>query len=463
MTSFKKYRRKFSSSKVQFSLAQTQLYRSNLLGVKMLIFKIWTIAVGVVFLALGWRTRKFTKHLLSLESLPEKFKLSAAEKKLSDTDLWPKISIVIPACNESDTIQAAMESLLMVDYPHLEIIVVNDRSNDKTRQIIDQLSLHDARIIPTHVNYLPDGWLGKVNALHRGIEMTKSDWILVTDADVHFAEDSLKNAITYCRKDKIDFLTAIPDVITRGAALHVIIAQMFHQASLFFSPEKINDPSHPACYGQGAFMLMRKSTYLKSQRLEWLKMEVIDDTGLALLMRRAGARMAAVSGKNQIQLEWYPSFKAFLRGIEKNAFAFSQYSLTILFGFNLSLYLIGFGFTAAPFLSGAPIYGLFTLGCLASYLIAIRQQLGRILNLRPWTVFTLPIASMVLPVVFLRASLLTLKRGGVNWRGTFYDLRALKENQRMKLANLVFTQSENKVEVDNDKENNINFPTSRSA
>src|SRR5205823_6132037 len=99
-------------------------------------------------------TLRFKKHLLSLNQLPEKYKLNEFEKALADTgSLWPKISIVIPACNEAETIQEAMVSLLMVDYPKLEIVVVNDRSNDKTRQIIDQLSLADDRVRPVHVNY----------------------------------------------------------------------------------------------------------------------------------------------------------------------------------------------------------------------------------------------------------------------------------------------------------------------
>jgi glycosyltransferase involved in cell wall biosynthesis len=408
----------------------------------MLIFQLWSFGAGFVFFVLGIRTKRFTKNLLSLDSLPEEFKLSPLEKKFSGGQIWPKISLVIPACNEGETIQAAMNSLLKVDYPNLEVIVVNDRSDDKTRQIVDQFSMIDDRIIPVHVNYLPPGWLGKVNALRRGIDESTAEWILLSDADVHFTPDSFKNAMTYCLKGRFDFLTAIPDVITKGNVLHVVITQLFHQASLFFRSDKLNEPSHPACYGQGAFMLMRKATYLKSQRLEWLKMEVVDDTGLALLMRRAGARMAAVAGLNQIQLEWYPSFRSFLRGIEKNAFAFSQYSVTILIAFHFAVYALNLGIVVAPFFAGSAFFKIFTFGCYAFYLSTVQQQMKRILNLKPWTIFAIPVAAMVLPLLFVRASLLTLLRGGVNWRGTFYSLADLKANQRMKLANLVFVSPE---------------------
>jgi glycosyltransferase involved in cell wall biosynthesis len=404
-----------------------------------MIFTIWTVIIDLLFVFLTYRTLRFKKHLLSLNQLPEKYKLTPFEKSLADTGmLWPKISIVIPACNEGETIQAAMLSLLMVDYPNLEIVVVNDRSNDKTRQIIDQLSLVDDRIRPVHVNYLPPGWLGKVNALERGMAMTTAEWVLFTDADVHFSEQSLKSAMAFCLKDQTDFLTLIPDVKTKSSLLHVVICQLFHQATLFFNPIKMNEPTHPACYGQGAFMLMRKSSYLKSERLEWLKMEVIDDTGLALMMRRAGARMAALAGKEQIQLEWYPSFKSFARGIEKNAFAFSQYSIRLLLGSFAAVLLIFFGFAIAPFLAGGTTLPIVTGIVMSVYLFAMNRQLNQILKIHWWTVFAFPFTFVFVPVLFLRAALFTIARGGVNWRGTFYDVSSLKANQKMKLANLVF-------------------------
>jgi len=413
----------------------------------MFLFQAWTLATGVLFLFLAWRTRRFTRNLLTLENLPTKFRLTLGQSQKQNATTWPKVSLVIPACNEGETISAAMESLLKIDYPNLEIILVNDRSTDATGQIIDQLSLIDRRIKAVHVNYLPPGWLGKVNALERGLSFTNSDWILLSDADVHFAPDALKNAVVYCLKDNIDFLTAIPDVITSSALLQVVIAQLFHQASLFFKPHKINDPKHRACYGQGAFMLMRRSTYLRSERMEWLKMEVVDDTGLALMMRRAGARMAAVAGLNQVEIEWYPSLGAFLRGIEKNAFAFSQYSLSLLVGWTALIVGIFAGFTVAPILGHSLAAASFTMASLVVYLFAIRAQLVRIMRVRPWTAFVFPLSFVVLPLLFLRAALVTLGRGGVNWRGTFYGLRELKANQRMKLANLVFSKQPEVLEA----------------
>ncbi len=100
---------------------------------------------------------------------------------------WPTVSVLVPAKNEEDTLFAAMQSLLQVDYPALEIILINDRSTDRTGEIIERLALLDSRVRQIHIDHLPDGWLGKVHALHQGIDVSSGEWLLFTDADIHFA------------------------------------------------------------------------------------------------------------------------------------------------------------------------------------------------------------------------------------------------------------------------------------
>lgn len=394
---------------------------------------IWTLATGVLFLGLAWRTRRFANALVSLKELPVRMEPPTGRSK------WPRVSLVIPACNEADTIEPAAKSLLEINYPNLEIVLVNDRSKDGTGAIIDRLAGQDPRIKAMHIHELPEGWLGKVHALEKGMALTTGEWILLTDADVFFTPEALKKAINLCVQDQLDFLTVIPDVVARGKALQVMMAQLFHQASLFFNPRKINDPKHKACYGQGAFNLLRRTTYERSEKMQWLRMEVVDDTGLALLMRRAGAKLGVVVGLGEIKIEWYPSLGTFLKGLEKNGFAFCQYSFSVLLGFIACDLVILSGFTWAPLHTHNPWAMAFCWTSLVVYLRAIYAQLRVIQRIRFTTVFFFPISFVLLGGILLRAAILTFVRGGINWRGTFYSLKELKANQRMKLANLVFT------------------------
>src|SRR5438067_615110 len=82
--------------------------------------------------------------------------------------VWPRLSVIIPARNEGQTLESALETLLLQTYPNLEIVLINDRSTDDTPQIVERLAAKDARIRPIHLDTLPEGWLGKVHALHRG-------------------------------------------------------------------------------------------------------------------------------------------------------------------------------------------------------------------------------------------------------------------------------------------------------
>jgi glycosyltransferase involved in cell wall biosynthesis len=355
---------------------------------------------------------------------------------------WPSISFVVPACNEEENIRAAAESLLKIDYPNIRFVMVNDRSTDRTGALLEELAAQDSRLSTLNVRELPPGWLGKVHALNAGIEASQSEWILLADADIHFSAQALRKAIQYCEDGGIDFLTAMPEVKTRSRMLQVLIAQLFHQGSLLFNPKRLNDPKARTCYGQGAFMLLRRSVYERSERMEWLRMEAVDDTGLALMMRRAGARMGALAGKDEICLEWYPSLRSYIRGVEKNAFALCQYNWGILLSLCLSNWWFFLGFTLAPNLTDSLGLKIFSATSLALYYGAIYFQMKNLMPVKLYQVLLFPVAIAVLPLIFLRAALLAVGRGGIDWRGTFYPLEELKAHQRMKLANLVFSLPE---------------------
>ncbi len=100
---------------------------------------------------------------------------------------WPRLAVVIAARDEEAMIARAVRSLLDQDYPDLELIVVDDRSADRTGAILDELAEDEPRLSVVHVDRLPEGWLGKTHAMQRGADETFAPWILFTDGDVVFA------------------------------------------------------------------------------------------------------------------------------------------------------------------------------------------------------------------------------------------------------------------------------------
>ena len=107
----------------------------------------------------------------------------------------PRVSIIVPARDEEETIAETLRRLLTLDYDNFEIIAVNDRSTDRTGTIMasaaaSPASLERLRVI--HIQELPEGWLGKTHAMWTAGEQATGDWLLFTDADVLFKPDSLR-------------------------------------------------------------------------------------------------------------------------------------------------------------------------------------------------------------------------------------------------------------------------------
>src|SRR5262245_56083515 len=138
-------------------------------------------------------------------------------------DVWPRLSVVIPACDEAANLESAVATLLQQDYPDLEIILVDDRSSDGTGEIIERLAREDPRIRAVHIETLPQGWLGKVHALHRGVEQASGDWLLFTDADVHFGAAILRRAIALVLQQRVDHLALIPRTLQKSFWLELAV------------------------------------------------------------------------------------------------------------------------------------------------------------------------------------------------------------------------------------------------
>ena len=117
---------------------------------------------------------------------------------LPDADC-PAVSILVPARNEADRLPQALPTLLAQDYPRSEVIVVNDRSSDRTGAILEEFASQNENLSVHHLRELPAGWLGKPHALEVGYQHATGEWLVFTDADVRFAPDLLRRALALAR------------------------------------------------------------------------------------------------------------------------------------------------------------------------------------------------------------------------------------------------------------------------
>ncbi|MBI5765292.1 MAG: glycosyltransferase [Planctomycetes bacterium] len=337
----------------------------------------------------------------------------------------PRVSVIVPARDEGESIRACLDSLLTQSYENIEIIAVNDRSTDETGRVMDEFAGRDKRVRVIHVSELPNGWLGKNHANEAGAEQATGDYILFTDGDVLFAPDALRRAIRHMRVEGLDHLCVFPGMITDGyfeRAAVCFFGILFYVALRL---RQVRNPLEPRAFcGIGAFNLVRTRAYRAFGGHEPLRMEVADDAKLGKLMKMNGFVTDVLEGRPDVRVRWQKGWWGVVTGLEKNGFAGSDYLLGKSLAGIAGVVLLGvaplIGLAFAPGWSRLP-YGLLLLSEVSLLARVARQQgFSRAVG------FAFPIAALTLAYAVGRSVVLTLVRGGIRWRGTFYPLADLR-------------------------------------
>ena len=338
----------------------------------------------------------------------------------------PSITVIVPARNEAADISATLHSLLSQDYPNLHIIAVDDRSTDQTGTIIDTIvAQHPEKLRAFHITELPSGWLGKTHAMALAAHQAPTDYLLFTDADVLFHPTAIRIALAHAVATHVDHLVILPTTIIKRFDEAAILG--FFQIFSFWAgrPWRIPDPKAKRdAIGIGAFNLLRREAYQQVGGFESLRMEIIEDVGLGRRIKRAAHAQRIVFGRGLVCLHWASGITGLVSVMTKNLWA--------AFGFSISLALLGclwlLAFCVAPAVAllFAPtrIPAIFTLAGVAfAYRLMSRRS-----GISTWNVLFFPLGALIFIFTLLRSMLLTLKQGGIIWRGTFYPLAELRKN-----------------------------------
>src|SRR6266852_4941746 len=238
----------------------------------------------------------------------------------SDVDC-PRISILFAARDEEEKLPAALATLMEIDYPDLEVIAVDDRSQDATGRILDEFAAAHPRLRVVHITQLPSGWLGKPHALQKAYEASTGDWLLFTDADVRFKPDVLRRAIALAKARNLEHLTLMGDVEMVGFWETVLITFFGMAFNIATDPYRVANPNSRAYIGIGAFQLLKRSAYEASGTHRRLAMEVVDDMKLGKMVKQAGYRSGAGIAQDSVVLRWHAGLGNLIRGVTKNFFA----------------------------------------------------------------------------------------------------------------------------------------------
>ena len=376
-------------------------------------------------LALVW----FSRVLDAALGMPKVADISRQEwdRKPATPQGNPRVSIIVPARNEEEHIGPALSTLLKLDYDNYEVVAVNDRSTDRTGEVIDRLAgtpEASGRLKVIHVTELPPGWLGKVHAMWNAANQASGDWLLFTDADVLFRPDVLTRALAYAEADRADHVVLFPRMIMKTTGEKMMIA--FFQTLFAFGhrPWKVADPKTKDHMGVGAFNLIRRRVYEALGTFQALRFEVLDDMKLGKLVKNGGYAQRNVFGADLISLRWAKGAMGMVDNLTKNFFAIMSFQWWRAL---LSAFVLAF-LNLTPFLGVCLAHGWARL----PYAVALASMFGIYVGMSwqsdvPAYYFLLhPVSTALFVYIMLRSMTLTLANGGVTWRGTFYPLEELR-------------------------------------
>jgi glycosyltransferase involved in cell wall biosynthesis len=340
----------------------------------------------------------------------------------------PRVSIIVPARNEGDNIEPTLVRLLALDYDNYEIIAVDDRSTDQTGAVMDRVAAASRapQILKViHVEELPPGWMGKTHAMWTAGQHANGEWLLFTDADVLFKPDALRRALAYAEAEPADHLVVFPHIIMKRPGEKMMIA--FFQTLFVFGhrPWKVADPKTKDHMGVGAFNLVRRTVYEKIGTYQRLRMEVLDDMKLGKVVKNGGYAQRAVFGDDLVSIRWARGAMGVVRNLTKNFFALMSFQWPRALLSCLGLALLNL----MPFIGVLLAHGWarlpYAVALLAMLLIYVGMSWKSAVP--PYYFFLHPISTILFVYTMLRSTLLTLGRGGVVWRGTFYPLNELRK------------------------------------
>ena len=328
--------------------------------------------------------------------------------------IYPSLSVIIPACNEEESIRQSISQLLDQDYPDFEVIVVNDRSTDRTGVVVEELKIKYPQLQVITITELPPKWLGKNHAIYQGVKQATGEWLLFTDADIMFSPGSLKKTVSYSLKNKLDHLTIGPDLTYKGFFYGGFISFISLSITLAFIINKFA--------GLGAFNLVKKSVYNEIGGYEAIAMQPVDDSNFGRLVVKKGYKQSFGFSQGLISVKMYNNLCAMLKGLEKNQFSALNYS--VFAALALCLILL--------FIHVYPFVGLFFgppwARALCGFSIIILVAIYNFSKKSLWHVLIHPISALLYLWSLLNSMVKVLSRGGIEWRGTVYSLEELRKH-----------------------------------
>lgn len=354
-------------------------------------------------------------------NLLQNIKRLRGQEKIKPEKPYPLVSVLIPARNEENNIKKCLTSLLKSDYPHLEIIVLDDNSKDKTYEIVRHLVIREKKLKVIKGKKLLPGWTGKNWSCHQLAQEARGEWFLFTDADTIHRPQSISVALASAQKSQSVFVTCIPGLVTKTWA-EKLYMPIIHFAFLALVPFKLINYSKDSrlSFGIGPFLLVERNSYFSCGGHESIKSKIVDDIALAKKIKENKGKISVIDGTKIMNVRFYTSFKEVWKGFSKNCYEAIGGSPHYLVGIFLACYfLFIYPYLAlwGAFSSGQsitlPLLQVFTL-TLIRIILSLRFKTSLIYGLLH------PFSVIFALLILFNSFRLSLFKKEIEWKERFY-------------------------------------------
>ena len=355
----------------------------------------------------------------------------------------PLISVCVPARNEERNIRRCVDAILAQDYPNFEVIVLDDRSTDRTPEILRDLLMESGSKLLDRKGQapslqiiqgadLPSGWAGKPHALFQASAAARGQWLCFVDADTFLSPTTLSSCYAKAIETNADMFSIMTFQILGSFWEKVVMPIVMTALSVGFSPRKVNDPNRQDAIANGQFILIRHTVYEAIGGHECIKDQIVEDKAIAEQIKGNGYRLVVADGYGVARTRMYTSLPEMWEGWTKNIYLglSDRSSLALLGVFGALIALI-----TALILPLWPLLGLLWYlhggGWLALTVIAkslilwaiviyARAGVARSLGISPWYAFSVPLGAALFAAMMFTSTWRVLSGKGVAWKGRIY-------------------------------------------
>jgi hypothetical protein len=272
---------------------------------------------------------------------------------------------------------------------------------------------------------LPEGWIGKNNALAVGASQAHGEWLLFTDADTIHRPGSLARSLVEVKQRGAGLLSYSPEQEVHGFWEKAVMPVIFADLASTYSPSRISDPGSPAAAANGQYILISRETYDAVGGHAAIAPSLLEDVALARLVKRSGRRIFFRYGADAVRTRMYRSFAQLREGWTKNlALLFpSPIRLAVL---RMTEFVLIGGSAAIAFLAG--LDGRTTRALAAAILCALLYGLflKRIGKAHfSWDADTLALFGLPPFSYLLLRSTIFHRKGTLSWKGRQYSPRMI--------------------------------------